>query len=446
MLKLNFANMMDEIIGEKGISIDQIETLRERIEEAYKKIHKKTWNELAFLELSKQDTSKIKETAQRIKNDSDCFILIGIGGSAMGPRAILNALSPLHNVINHPRIFIYDNIDPCLLNSILSGIDLKRTTFNIVSKSGSTAETAASFMILWNKMREVLGENASKRFLATTDPEKGSIRKIAKTYGIPTLSFPASIVGRYSVLSPAGLLLAEIAGIDSNELLHGADEIINRCTNNEIWENPAFIFASLLYLMSTEENRNINVMMPYANGLKSLSEWFCQLWAESLGKLGFGITPYPSMGTTDQHSQLQLWMEGPDDKVVIFIRIEDYGEDVTIPYVFNEIKDFSFLSNKTVSSLIKYEEELTEVVLADASKPNMTIIVPKMDAYHIGQLFQFLEFSTVVIGFLFNVNPFNQPWVEYSKNLVYGLMGREGLNEEKKKLEIAREKKICWII
>ncbi len=446
MLELNFANMMEEVIGEKGLTIEQIETLKEKVKDIHKKIQEKRWHELAFLELPKQDTSEIKKLAQKVKETSDCFLLLGIGGSATGPRAILNALSPFHNFRNRPRIFIYDNVDPSSLNAILSLVDLKRTTVNVISKSGSTAETVASFMILWEKMEKAIGQDAAKRFIATTDPEKGNFRKIVHDYGLMSLSIPSDIVGRYSVLSPSGLLTAEIAGIDSNELLRGAGDILEKCSKEEVWENPAYVFAALLHLMNREEGRSINVMMPYGNGLKTLSEWFCQLWAESLGKLGFGITPYPSIGTLDQHSQLQLWMEGPDDKVVIFIRINNYTEDFIIPDVFHEVKGINYLSGHSLSELIKSEEESTELVLANSAKPNMTIILPQIDAYHIGQLLQFLELSTTFAGFLFGVNPFNQPWIEYSKNLTYGMMGKPGLERERNSLEAAREKKICWTI
>ncbi len=446
MLELNFANMMEDTIGRKGLSIQQIESMRDKIGETHRKIKNMSWHELAFLELSKQDKSEIKRLAHNVREDSDYLLLLGIGGSAMGPRSILNALSPLHNLRNHPHILIYDNADPDTLNAILSVIDLKRTTVNLISKSGSTAETIASFMILWDQMEKALGKEAKKRIIATTDIEKGSVRKIVNDYGIRSLPIPSDIVGRYSVLSQAGLFTAEVAGIDSNELLRGADDILEKCSNEEVWENPSYLFASLLHLMNRDAGKNITVMMPYASGLKSLSEWFCQLWAESLGKLGFGSTPYPSIGTTDQHSQLQLWMDGPDDKVVIFIRIDDYKTDIRIPDVFRDVEDFRYLSGHTMSGLIKAEQESTELVLAKEGRPNMTIILPKIDAYYIGQLFQFLELSTAFTGFLLGVNPFNQPWIEYSKNLTYGMMGKPDFEKEREMVEIARERKLCWKI
>ncbi len=446
MLSLNFANVMDEVIGDKGLTEREIEDLRPRITDALKQIRDRKWEELAFLDLPEQDTEKIKDLAVKIKNDSENFLLLGIGGSALGPRAIVEALSPLHNLRKKPRIFIYDNVDPRTLSAILSVIDLKKTTVNVITKSGSTAETAASFMILWEEMEKLLGKDKAKRFIATTDPEKGNLREIVRRFQLDSLEIAPGVVGRYSVLSPVGLLTAEVIGVDSKELLKGARDVRERCLEEEVWKNPAMILASALYLLGTKSGRTIDVFIPYADGLKSFSEWFCQLWAESLGKLGLGLTPYPSVGTTDQHSQLQLWMEGPEDKVVIFLRVEDYGADMKIPLVFEDMEGLNYLSGHTLSELIKAEEEATELSLAKASRPNLTVHIPAIDPYHLGQIFMFFEIVTALVGFLFGINPFNQPGVEEGKNFTYGMMGKKGYEEKRKVVEEAREKKLCWTL
>jgi glucose-6-phosphate isomerase len=379
-----------------------------------------------------------------VRQESDTFLVLGIGGSALGPRAVLEGLRPLHNLREKPRVFIYDNVDPRTLKSILSLVDLKRTTINVISKSGSTAETAASFMILWDEMKRAVGNEAAKRFIATTDPASGSLRKIASDHGMRTLPIEKWIGGRYSVLSPVGLLLAEVVGVDSRELLKGAADLRRRCSTDEIWQNPAYMFGALLYLMNVNARRNINVLIPYADSLKFLSEWFCQLWAESLGKGGRGMTPYPSVGTTDQHSQLQLWMEGPEDKVVTFLRIDDYGVDFTIPKVFEDVEGTSYLSGHTLSELIKAEGESSELALSKRGHPNMTLTIPAVDAYHLGQLFQFFEIAAAFTGLLLGINPFNQPGVEEGKNFTYGMMGKKGFDSKKAEVEEARKDKACW--
>ncbi|MBE0425095.1 MAG: glucose-6-phosphate isomerase [Nitrospirae bacterium] len=446
MIELNFSNMMDEIIGRSGLSESTIKDFNKTAENAHAKIKKRLRPELAFLDLLYQDTPEIKNIAKYIRENTENFLLLGIGGSALGPRAILEAISPFHNLQRKPRVFIYDNVDPRTLKNILSFADLKTTSVNVISKSGSTAETAASFMILWDEMKKVLGGEAFRRFIITTDPEKGNLRRIVNEHCLMSLSIPPGVVGRYSVLSPVGLLLAEVIGTDSNELLKGARDMHEKCTEPDLLKNPAYLFGTLLYLMDKEKKRNIDVLVPYADSLKPLSEWFCQIWAESLGKEDKGLTPYPSLGTTDQHSQLQLWMEGPEDKVLIFIRVRDYGSDIKIPGVFKEVEGLSYLSGHTLSELIMAEEEATELALAKAKRPNMTIIVPEINAYHLGQLFHFFELSTAFTGFLYEINPFNQPGVEEGKSLTYGMMGKKGYEEKRKEVEAQRAKRDRWVI
>jgi glucose-6-phosphate isomerase len=407
---------------------------------AHRRIKERQSPGLGFLDLISQNTDQIKKTAQYIKKKSENFLILGIGGSALGPRAILDALSPFHNMRKRPLVFIYDNVDPVTLKEILKIIDLRKTMINVISKSGSTAETAASFMVLWEKMKKSLGKESSKKFVMTTDPETGNLRKIANEKGCLSLPIPQGVGGRYSVLSAVGLLLAEVVGIDSRKLLKGAEDILKKCSHPDVWKNPAYLFGTLLYLMDRERKRSINVMIPYADNLKSFSEWFCQLWAESLGKDKKGLTPYPSLGTTDQHSQLQLWIEGPQDKVLIFVRIKDYEADIRIPKVFNAIEGFSYLAGHSLSELIKAEGEATEIALAKAGRPNMSIVVPKIDAYHLGQLFCFLEIATAFTGFLYGIDPFNQPGVEAGKHLTFGMMGRKGFEQKKKEVEAYRKK------
>lgn len=447
MISLNVANVMEELIGDRGLAEREIEDLKEQLQKAHQELLQRRWAELAFLDLPEQDVGPITTIAENIRLNAEAFLVLGIGGSALGPRAILEALSPFHNLYKTPKIFIYDNVDPITLNSIIGLVDLKKTFVNVITKSGSTAETVASFMILWDEMHRALGEQAKGHFVATTDPAKGNLRQIAERFGLKGLEIHPGVVGRYSVLSPVGLLLAEVAGISAKELLKGAKEIRDILLQEpEPWKNPALFMAGALYLLGTKYGRSIHVMVPYADGLKSFSEWFCQLWAESLGKLGLGFTPYPSVGTTDQHSQLQLWMEGPEDKVVIFIRVEDYGVDFKIPIVFEDMEGLNYLSGHLLSELIKAEQESTELALAKAGKPNLTVKIPRIDAHHLGQLFMFFEIVTALMGFVLGINPFNQPGVEEGKNFTYGMMGKKGYDEKRQEVEAAREKKSCWQI
>ncbi len=438
MITLDFTNMMSESIGrDNGLISEDINSLKDRFKEIHANILQRRLPELYFLDLPDQDTEDIYAIADNIRSNADYFLLLGIGGSALGPRAMLEALKPFYNLKNSPKIFIYDNVDPATLTSILSIIDLKKTIVNVVTKSGSTVETMASFLILMNALKKAHKDEFSKWIVATTDPEKGILRETALKEGFKTLPIHPDVGGRFSVLSPVGLLLAAVSGINIKDLLKGAKDMLRSCTEEDIWRNPAYIYGALMYLME-QKKKNISVLIPYSDRLKAFSEWYCQLWAESLGKDNLGQTPYPSTGTTDQHSQLQLWMEGPEDKVVTFIGVEDYGTDIPIPD--GGIEPLSYLENHTLSELIKAEQEASELALSRAGRPNMRINIPKVDSYYLGQLFLFFELVTAVTGMLYEINPFNQPGVEESKNFTYGIMGRKGYEDKGQEVAGYREK------
>lgn len=438
MITLDFTNMMSEAIGSNGLDTNDISSLKERLNVIHADIAQRRLPELYFLDLPDQDTGEINAIADNIRSNSNYFLLLGIGGSALGPRALLEALKPFYNLRNSPKIFIYDNVDPSTLTSILSIIDLKKTTVNVVTKSGSTVETMTSFLILKNALKKVHRNEFSKWIVVTTDPEKGMLREIAEKEGFKTLPVHPNVVGRFSVLSPVGLLTTSITGINIKGILKGAKDMFMKCTEEDMWKNPAYIYGALMYLMEQKKKKNIAVLVPYSDRLKAFSEWYCQLWAESLGKNNLGQTPYPSTGVTDQHSQLQLWMEGPRDKVITFINIENYGADISIHD--EDIKALSYLKNHTLGELIKAEQEATELALVKTGMPSMRLDVPKIDSYYMGQLFLFFELVTAVTGMLHGINPFNQPGVEEGKNLTYGIMGREGYEDKRQKVSEYRAK------
>ncbi|HHW20331.1 MAG TPA: hypothetical protein PKZ17_01160 [Thermodesulfovibrio thiophilus] len=430
MIMLDFSNILTKEIGNNGVLIDEIE---KNAQKAIKLISEKPYKELNFLELPEQDLKELKEIGKRVR-DYEYFIILGIGGSALGPKVILEALSPFHNLRKKPKVFIYDNVDPTTFKHIIETIDLKRTLINVISKSGSTTETLAAFLIFWRMIRERKLE-VKEHFVFTTDPEKGNLRILAEEYEIPTLVIPRDIGGRYSVLTAVGLFLAEALGIKSEELLEGAREISDRALSEKLNQNPMAILASSLYLTDIQKNRKIVVFLPYSDRLKTFSEWFCQLWAESLGKEGKGTTPYPSLGTTDQHSQLQLWMEGPEDKLVLFVSVDKHEFQEEIPEEFHDIEGLRFIGGHTLEELINTEQLATEMALTMSKKPNMKLVLPKIDAYYLGQSFQFLQVVTSMAGLLYGINPFNQPGVELGKRLTFGALGKRGFETEGEKVK-----------
>lgn len=425
MIRLDITNVLQESIKDSGLSVTEIET---EATKALSILKEKPYKELDFINLPKQDLTYLKELGKRAR-DFEYFVLVGIGGSALGPRVILEALSPFHNLRKKPKVFIYDNVDPVSFKYLIECIDINKTLINVVSKSGSTAETLASFLILWRILKDKKLD-PRHHFIFTTDPEKGNLKRISKEYEIPLLPIPTNVVGRYSVLSPVGLFFAEAIGAESEYFLEGADEVSKKAFNKNINENPVAVLASTVYLMDVRKNRKVLVFLPYSDRLKILSEWFCQLWAESLGKEGKGTTPYPSLGTTDQHSQLQSWMEGPDDKLILFVTVESHKYQEEIPEEFHEMEGLRYLGGHTLEELMNTEQLATEMALTMNKKPNLKLIMPKIDPYFIGQIFQFLQLTTAMAGFLYGVNPFNQPGIELGKRLTYGAMGRRGFETE----------------
>jgi len=425
VVKLDFSNVLTELIGSAGIKLSEIEDHAKR---AVELIRAKPYRELDFIEIYNQDLKDVKEIG-KIGRDYEYFLLLGIGGSALGPKVILEALSPFHNLKKKPKVFIYDNVDPVTLKNILEIVDLKRTLVNVISKSGSTSETLSSFLILWKLIR-TRRLDVKDHFVFTTDPEKGNLRAIAEEYGIRTLSIPKNIGGRYSVLTPVGLLLAETIGIPSEEILEGAKDISEKAFEEGFAKNPMAILASSLYLLDFLKGRRILVFLPYCDRLKTLSEWFSQLWAESLGKDGKGTTPYPSLGTTDQHSQLQIWMEGPEDKVILFLTVEKHGVQEEIPEEFYYLEGLRFLGGHTLEELMHTEQLATEMALCMHKKPNLKLSIGEIEPRTIGGIFQFLQVTTAMAGLLYGINPFNQPGVELGKRLTYGAMGKRGFETE----------------
>jgi glucose-6-phosphate isomerase len=400
---------------------------------------------LGFLDLpyAQETVSQVKQLAEGFGQWFEDVVVLGIGGSGLGAKALKEALLGLYwndmsaEARDHfPRLHVVDNPDPSTMQGLLARLDPARTLFNVISKSGATAETMAQYLVVREVVEESVGAaNARGHFLFTTDPTTGALRRIGEAEEIPMLPIPENVGGRFSVLSPVGLLPAAVCGIDVEALLAGAAAMEQRCRSDRLAENPAGILASLLHHSDRADGRSIHVLMPYSDRLRSLAFWFQQLWAESLGKSRTldgeirptGPTPVAALGATDQHSFLQLLMEGPDDKVVVFVEVADHGVDAPIPGRHPEMKELSYLGGHSLGELINTERRATAEALRIARRPNATFRMPRVSAEALGQLFMLLQIATVYAGALYGVDPLDQPGVELSKKLTYGLMGRAGV-------------------
>lgn len=338
------------------------------------------------------------------------FIHIGIGGSALGPEMLLSAL---HNDAGVEFIFV-NNIDPDDLGRKLEKVALKESLIYVVSKSGTTAETVAAMAIVINALEEcgIKQEQFKDYFVFCTDPLKGELRKLSKEWNVKTLDIPSNVGGRFSVLTPVGLLPALFAGIKAQDILEGAEDIKKHLFDPKIGKE----FFELAFWIKDMHDKGIHqtVMMPYSSLLKEYSAWFVQLWAESLGKDGKGLTPIPAYGATDQHSQMQLFMEGPADKVLLLIEVEKFQCDFPLK---NSLSGESFknLAPFTLSQLMKAELEGTLTALDENKRHVVHMKIPSIQEEYIGQLVLFAECLTVMVGELLKVDPFNQPGVEAGK-------------------------------
>ena len=411
---------------EGGLRSDELDEIRPRLREAADKL---LGDPPGFMSLPK--TREYAEASARVAGEirdsgATDFVHVGIGGSALGPMAVHKALShPFYNALSGdsrggPRIHFAENTDPATLSAILDLADPGTTWANVVTKSGSTAETMANFLVI----RGVLGD-FQERTVVTTDPDEGFLKQIAERGGLEMLPIPADVGGRFSVLTPVGLLPAAVVGLDIDALLAGAAQCVDE-VNDQGAEHPAVVGAAMHYLMDTARGRNIRVMMTYADALERLAAWFVQLWAESLGKDGKGSTPHGAVGTTDQHSQVQLYMEGPQDKVIEIVEVGDHPRDLEIPGAYEDLEGVGYLGGHTMAELLNVECDATRRALTEAGHPNSTIKLGALDEENLGYVFQALEVQTAITGSLYGVNAFNQPGVEAGKNITYTRMGRPG--------------------
>ncbi len=445
MISFDFSNILRKNIGrESGLSEEFFDNYHEQISEGYKKIENSRGKSFySFMELPYQNLDKLIEYKHKITKFK-YFVIVGIGGSSLGSYALFKSLKHHHyNLVNDKKIFFADNSDPESLKDIIDAINLEETVFNVITKSGSTAETMSGFSYVFN----ILKKNNLKienHIVVTTTRNKGDLFNIAKKYDLDSFFIPEDVGGRYSVFTPVGLLPALFLDIDIEQLLNGAKAIDSIWRRKQIENNPIIISSLVNYLFHVELNRNILALMCYKDKLESVGSWYQQLWAESLGKkydydnniIETGSTPMILRGASDQHSVLQLFMEGPRDKLIVFLDSEETEKNYK--FEIDELKEFKsieYFDNKTGLDLITSELNGVRYALLKENRPNYTIKVEKMDEYNIGGLLYMFQLQTVMASILYRVNPFDQPGVEEGKKATYALMGRNGYDEKRKEMQ-----------
>ncbi len=462
-LRIDYNNMMSKFVGEEqGFNDDIFVKNKRLIDSAYAQVANcrgtgmMGWTELPYNQA--EIVEDILQTAKLIRKNFDNFVVLGIGGSALGPIAVFQALCHLrHNELpkskrKAPKLYVEDNVDPERMQALLDVIDLDKTVFNVVTKSGATSETMAQYLIIMNLLKEKYGDKANEHMIATTSQSKGNLIKIAIKENLKTFYIPDGVGGRFSELCPVGLLPAAVLGIDIKDLLCGAKFMDKLCLNKNVKKNPALLSA-LMQVLAMKNGKNISVMMPYADSLKFIADWYCQLWGESLGKavnnngeyVYVGQTPVKALGVTDQHSQVQLYREGPFDKVITLIGVDNYRTNVVISDGCEDISDVNFLCGHTMNELITKERLATEYALTTAKRQNYTIYLPEVNAFTIGQLLYMFEMQTAFAGAMLNIDTFNQPGVEGGKNATYALFGKKGYEDTKAQMDNAPAKDTNYI-
>ncbi|MHC4118996.1 MAG: glucose-6-phosphate isomerase [Planctomycetota bacterium] len=444
-IKLYHKNVMADVIGDDhGITQLQFEDLGDRISplilqlNKQRKAGKTPYRDLPY---AAEIAERVREVVAEVRDDCEILVVLGIGGSALGNIAVQTALNPyMYNIDQAqrkgPRMFVFDNVDPAQFASFLdwAGDKLDKTIFNVISKSGRTAETASQLLIIRELLIEKLGADGFKnQVVATTDAKAGTLRTIATDANLRTLVVPDGVGGRFTVLSAVGLFSAAMCGVDIDALLAGAAAMDERVSQQDFAENPAAINAAINYHYYNNGKRN-SVIMPYSYALKDMADWYRQLWAESLGKrvdlkgrdVWVGPTPVKALGTTDQHSQVQLYREGPNDKLFTFLQVKHFDSDLTMGPAPDRAPELEFLAGKKMSDLLNNEKYATEYALLHDERPCLTVLFDEVNAYTVGQFIYLFEVTTSFVGALLNINPYDQPAVELGKDATFALMGRTG--------------------
>ncbi|MFS8131312.1 MAG: glucose-6-phosphate isomerase [Candidatus Dojkabacteria bacterium] len=446
MIKVDLKNMFFEKLG-IGLDKPDLNDLNDKLMEAKKKFlaEKLGFKRLPYeYESIKKDLDKVKKLTEQMET----IVIIGIGGSDLGTRAIQRAINGLYynqkstEDDRHSKniYFSGDTTDPEAIAELLDVIDLKKTMFFVVSKSGNTVEQASTFAYFRNLYVQMDNEEHTpqKHFIFLTDAVTGTLRELATKENYDAFEVPSDVGGRFSVLSTVGLIPAYLVGVDVEQMLKGAQDLDEEIKKSKDKMDDILEYVGLKYLYY-KGGKNISVMMPYQYGLYEFAKWYQQLWAESLGKkvdlegneVHEGQTPIAAVGPVDQHSQLQLYNEGPNDKVITFIRAEGSRVNIDLPEDYTDAEAFEFLKGHNFHELLNYEQETSAFSLTANGRPNATLTIPKVDEYNLGQLFYFFEVAVSYFGNLLNINTFDQPGVELSKNAMYGVLEKKGFEQVK---------------
>lgn len=446
-VRIDVSDAMTGRIGARGLDPDAILALQPQVDEAHRRLMDRSGaggDFLGFLDLPTRMQAElpvIRAAADHLIASGDTHLVLGIGGSYLGAKTIFQALAhPYHNQLPPERrnwlprqFFAGTDLDARELSGLLDLLPARGPvlptsgfTMNVVSKSGTTLETAAVFRILWERLKAVYGDQAANQLVATTDPLKGALRTMAERDGFRTLPVPSDVGGRYSVLSAVGLLPAAMCGADLEGLLAGATAMLRRCESPDLNTNPAYRYAATMF-HAQQRGYHVRYMAAWARALETFALWHDQLCAESLGKGGQGPVPVAGMNTRDLHARGQAIQDGSRDTIVVNLVPDRIEPDLAMPEVPDDRDGLNYLVGHTLTSMQRQAWRGTTFAYRQDERPSVHILVDAVDAHTLGQLFVLFEVATVMEGYLMGINPLDQPGVEDYKRNMFALLGRPDL-------------------
>ncbi len=430
--------------AEKFVSREEVLEIKGQIKEAHDLLHNRTgagsdflgWTDLPQ-NYDRNEFDRIKKAAEKIRNNSEVLIVIGIGGSYLGAKAAIDFLKgPFYNFNSKTQIFFAGNsISPNYLKGLLKTIEGKDVSVNIISKSGTTTEPAVAFRIFKEYLENKYGkEGAKERIFATTDKEKGALKKLADAEGYETFVVPDDVGGRFSVLTAVGLLPIAVCGADIDKIMEGAEKASELYSNDNLEENECYQYAAVRNILY-RKGKTVEMLVNYEPELQYFIEWWKQLFGESEGKDGKGIFPSGASFSTDLHSMGQYIQDGLRNLFETVLYVENSKDDITLTETPDNIDGLNFLAGKTVDFVNKKAFEGTLLAHTDGGVPNLLVKIKALDEYTLGQLVYFFEKACGISGYVLGVNPFNQPGVESYKKNMFALLGKPGYEAEKEILE-----------
>lgn len=453
-IQIDIARCKSSAVGEAhGITPADLRDIEPRVMAAHEvMLQEREQGTYGFYDLYKDDAvfRTVEETAKDfLGRGCENLVILGIGGSALGTTALATALKPpYYNMLSRrarggsPRIFVMDNIDPVTFHRMMRQCPPQKTVYNAISKSGDTAETMTQLLIVIAALEKRVGASAVKDHLVVISNPRNHLptgkasllHPVADAYGLTEFVVPRNVGGRFSVFSPVGMFPAAMLGIDLAALREGCASMDARCSGADMKTNPAYLRAAVQCLADTRKGKTMSVMMPYADGLRDVADWYRQIWAESLGKrfsldgeeVYAGQTPIKSLGVTDQHSQVQLYREGPNDKIINIIEVKRFAKTLRIPSVLESVPQLDYLRGKTMNQLMAAELRGTIDALKSSQRPVSRILLPCINAHTVAQLMYMIEVETAMAGRLYNVQAFDQPGVEEGKRIARKLLGARG--------------------